>query len=61
MQVQSLHPGIELDQVKQATSFELEVQHPLAVTAPPNDRELCILREEVDPLRYVIGRACSKQ
>jgi len=26
-------------------------------TAPPTAEELCILREEVDPLRLVIGRA----
>src|SRR5262245_13955140 len=34
MQVLSLHPGVELEQVRQATSFELEVQQPLKVTPP---------------------------
>jgi glutaconate CoA-transferase subunit B len=56
MQVLSLHPGIQLDQVRQATSFDLEVQQPLEVTAPPVTEELRILREEVDPHRYIIGR-----
>src|SRR5262245_37828585 len=56
MDVLSLHPGVRLEQVRQATSFELGVREPLAITAPPTDAELLILREEVDPHRYIIGR-----
>jgi glutaconate CoA-transferase subunit B len=56
MEVLSLHPGVTLDQVRANTGFELTAREPLATTTPPGDRELCILREEVDPLRYVIGR-----
>jgi glutaconate CoA-transferase subunit B len=57
MQVLSLHPGVTLDQVRKATSFALEVADPLTPTPPPTERELRILREEVDPYRLVIGRA----
>src|SRR5438105_8175144 len=46
MQVLSLHPGRGLDQVQQATGFELSVQESLATTAPPTELELRILREE---------------
>jgi len=56
MQVHSLHPGVDLERVKAATSFELEVREPLLVTEPPTEQELHILRTEVDPLRYIIGR-----
>ena len=56
MQVLSLHPGVTLEQVKRSTSFELEVAEPLATTPPPNEEILRILRDEVDPHRYVIGR-----
>jgi glutaconate CoA-transferase, subunit B len=56
MEVRSLHPGVDLEQVRRATSFELEVARPLTATEPPTDQELRILREEVDPHRYVIGR-----
>jgi glutaconate CoA-transferase, subunit B len=56
MEVLSLHPGISLDQVRQSTGFALEVHDPLAITPPPTDAELCILRVEVDPHRYVLGR-----
>jgi glutaconate CoA-transferase subunit B len=56
MQVLSLHPGITLEQVREATSFELGVREPLSTTMPPTDQELHILRSEVDPHRYIIGR-----
>jgi glutaconate CoA-transferase subunit B len=56
MQVLSLHPGVTLDQVRAATGFALGLAEPLGVTEPPGDTELRILREEVDPHRYVIGR-----
>jgi glutaconate CoA-transferase subunit B len=56
MHVLSLHPGVHLDQVHQATGFKLTVVDPLELTAPPTEDELCILREEVDPHRYILGR-----
>jgi glutaconate CoA-transferase subunit B len=58
MEILSLHPGVEIDQVRQATGFHLDVREPVASTQPPTDEELKILREEIDPHRYVIGRAC---
>jgi glutaconate CoA-transferase subunit B len=57
MEVLSVHPGKTLGQVQEATGFEIGVRHPLAVTSTPSEEELCILREEVDPHRYIIGRA----
>jgi glutaconate CoA-transferase subunit B len=56
MEVLSLHPGVTLNRVREATGFTLGVQEPLATTAPPNETELAILRQEIDPHRYVIGR-----
>jgi glutaconate CoA-transferase subunit B len=56
MEVLSLHPGVGLEQVRVATGFSLEVHDPLGVTTPPTEAELRILREEVDPHRYIIGR-----
>ena len=57
MEVHSLHPGVRLEQVRQATGFALEVSPDLGTTPPPTEDELRILRDEVDPLRYIIGRA----
>ena len=56
MQVLSLHPGVTPERVREATGFALGFAEPLTATAPPADEELRILREEVDPHRYVIGR-----
>jgi glutaconate CoA-transferase, subunit B len=56
MEVLSLHPGVALEQVQANTGFQLGVQEPLLTTAPPSDVELRILRDEVDPFRYIIGR-----
>src|SRR6516164_1341303 len=57
MEVLSLHPGITMEQVKANTGFELGARTPLLTTAPPSETELRILRDEVDPFRYIIGRA----
>ncbi len=56
MEVISLHPGVGLDQVCQATGFELGLREPLRITPAPTAIELDILRREVDPHRYIIGR-----
>jgi len=57
MQVLSLHPGIELEQVRDATGFRLQVAEPLGRTEMPTAEQLRILRDEVDPRRYILGRA----
>ena len=59
MQVLSLHPGVSLEQVQAATSFVLEVAEPLQQTPPPTELQLKVLREEVDPHRYILGRAVA--
>src|SRR5262249_42233597 len=56
MRILSLHPGIKMDQVRQATGVEPDHGEPLEITAPPTELELQILRDEIDPHRYVIGR-----
>jgi glutaconate CoA-transferase subunit B len=56
MEVISLHPGIPLERVRAATGFELGVREPLVTTEPPTVHELQILRDEVDPYRYILGR-----
>ncbi len=56
MQVLSLHPGVTLERVRAATGFELGAAEPLLATEPPTAGELRILREEVDPHGYLLGR-----
>jgi len=56
MMVESLHPAVTFEQVRENTAFELMKAAELGETSPPTDEELQILREEVDPHRYIIGR-----
>jgi glutaconate CoA-transferase subunit B len=56
MRVESLHPGVTKEDVTANTGFELLFIDPLPTTAEPTDNELRILREEVDPQGFVIGR-----
>jgi len=56
MKVESIHPGADLDRVKDATGFELIISDFIETTPPPSENELRLLRDEVDPLRIVIGR-----
>lgn len=55
MRLISLHPGVKLDSVREATGFPLKVRRPLAVTPPPTPLELSTLREKVDPGRLFLG------
>ncbi len=57
MRVLSLHPGVELQGVLDNCGFELLVHDELEATPPPTEEELEVLRREVDPNRYIIGRA----
>ena len=56
MEVHSLHPGVQTEQVVQATGFALTFRQPLETTQLPTSIELGILRDEVDPHGYIIGR-----
>jgi glutaconate CoA-transferase subunit B len=57
MRVIALHPGVNLDRVKAATGFELHVAETLARSPEPSDRELELLRTQVDPRRFLLGKA----
>ena len=56
MELESLHPGVTFEQVQENTGFELKSNGNVTVTPEPSEEALKVLREEVDPLRYVIGR-----
>ncbi|MCL8010627.1 CoA-transferase subunit beta [Streptomyces sp. AS02] len=50
MRLVSLHPGVTLDQVAEATSFELAVPYDdVPRTRPPTPEELRLIREVIDP------------
>ena len=56
MMLLSLHPGVSVEDVKAATSFELIIPPEVTVTSPPSPEEIRILRQEIDPAGFVIRR-----
>ena len=48
--------GVIFEKVQEDTSFEIRKAKSLTDTKPPTGTELRILREHVDPNRYVIVR-----
>jgi glutaconate CoA-transferase subunit B len=55
MTLVSVHPGVTVEDVKENTSFNLIVPDKVDVTEPPNQEELKLLRETIDPQGIVIG------
>lgn len=51
MRLRSVHPGVTVDQVQQATGFELMLPDDTAVatTAVPTIEQVRLIREEIDP------------
>jgi len=49
MQLTSLHPGVTLEEVLDNTGWQLRVPADMMETEPPTDRELELIREDLDP------------
>lgn len=49
MRVVSRHPGVTLEAIQRATSFELAAEADVPETRLPSDEELRLLREVIDP------------
>ena len=45
----SIHPGVSMEDIKENTGFELIIPERVETTKPPTARELEILRNEIDP------------
>lgn len=56
MKVLSVNPGYDREDIQANCGFELMWADRLTDTEPPHADELRILREQVDPHRYIIGR-----
>jgi len=48
MRIESLHPGVSLEQVRENTSFELIVPEEVPLTSPPTEEQLELVRR-MDP------------
>jgi acyl CoA:acetate/3-ketoacid CoA transferase beta subunit len=49
MRIRSVHPGVTVAEVVEATGFELVVDGDVPESRPPTDEELHLIREVVDP------------
>ncbi|MGY6022347.1 CoA-transferase subunit beta [Streptomyces spinosirectus] len=49
MRLASLHPGVTVEQVREATSFDLAVPDEIPATREPTAEELRLVREVIDP------------
>jgi acyl CoA:acetate/3-ketoacid CoA transferase beta subunit len=45
MRLVSVHPGVELDEVREATGFDLQIPDSVPVTTAPTSRQLSLLRD----------------
>jgi len=50
MKLGTIHPGVDLEMVKNSTGFELIIPKKIEHTIPPTVKEIALLREKVDPL-----------
>ena len=50
MRLQSLHPGVTLNQVVENTGFELIIPEHISETEPPTIQQVKLLRSKIDPL-----------
>ena len=49
MTLQSLHPGVTMDKIRDSTGWEMNVAGDVRETPSPTDEELRLIREELDP------------
>ena len=49
MRLDSIHPGVALDQVRESMGWAPKMAEPLPVTPAPTAEELRLIREELDP------------
>lgn len=57
MRIDQIHPGITIEDIQKNTGFQIQPSPQLSQTQEPTEEELESLRNDVDPLRYIIGRS----
>lgn len=50
----AVHPGVTVEQVREATGWDLKVSDEVGTVPPPTAAELRLLREDVDPGRVYL-------
>ena len=55
MELESLHPGVDLEQLQAAMAWIPRRRDPVATTEPPSAEELRLIRDELDPAGTYTG------
>ena len=56
MQIESLYPGFTIEDVQNRSSFKIKTVKDPSITKEPTDKELEILRKEIDPKGQILGK-----
>ncbi len=56
MYLDTVHPNVTVEQVKENTTWDLKVSPNVGVTEPPTVEEIRIMREELDPYAIYLKR-----
>lgn len=56
MKLISIHPGVTLEEVKDNACFDIIVPESYGTSPEPSDRDLELLRKEIDPTGMLIGK-----
>ncbi len=59
MYLDTYHPGLSIDQVKQNTGWDLKISPNVKETEPPTVKEVEILRKELDPQGIYLKKAVT--
>jgi glutaconate CoA-transferase subunit B len=51
----SIYPGVTVEEVRAEVGWPLEARERLASVEPPNETELRLLREVLDPKKLYLG------
>ncbi|MDD5311998.1 MAG: 3-oxoacid CoA-transferase [Dehalococcoidia bacterium] len=56
MKLISLHPGVSLEEVQDNCSFDMLIPEKYTISPEPSEKDLHILRKEIDPTGIMIGK-----
>jgi len=56
MVLAEIHPGISLDTIEENVGWEVKINDALKVTTAPSEKELRIIREDLDPQKIYLRR-----
>jgi glutaconate CoA-transferase, subunit B len=56
MMLLSLHPGVTVEEVRDNCSFDIIIPEKYTVSPEPSEKDLNILRKEIDPTAMLIGK-----